>query len=293
MNQVKVLPRPGVLVAVALALGLWALNAAGQQHRLDPAQVKGPDACGECHEKSILAWRETHHSKTFKDLPRNDKAREIADKLGVKRIKNDSQCVSCHFTSALVKGETEPQAIAGITCESCHGAGLGYMTVHSDFGGKDVKAKDETPAHKKERWEKAEAKGIIRPSNLYALAQNCYQCHTVPNEKLVNVGGHKAGSDFELVAWSQGEVRHNLWYADGKQNKEASVDRRRVMYVVGQALDLEYALRGVAKATAKDNYAVAMAQRAKKAALGIKRSPTRVSRHPKSRRSSRSPARRT
>ena len=138
MNQVKVLPRPGVLVAVALALGLWALNAAGQQHRLDPAQVKGPDACGECHEKSILAWRETHHSKTFKDLPRNDKAREIADKLGVKRIKNDSQCVSCHFTSAMVKGETEPQAIAGITCESCHGAGLGYMGVHSDFGGKDV-----------------------------------------------------------------------------------------------------------------------------------------------------------
>ena len=36
-----------------------------------------------------------------------------------------------------------------------------------------------------------------------------------------------------------------------------------MMYVVGQALDLEFALRGVAKATEKADYAVAMAKRAK------------------------------
>ncbi|MEP6656896.1 MAG: cytochrome c family protein [Betaproteobacteria bacterium] len=271
MNYTESFHCAGVRAVVALAMGVWAVSVAGQQFRLDPTQVKGPEACGECHEKNLFAWRETHHSKTFKDLPRSDKAREIADKLGIKRVKNDSECVSCHFTSGVAKGETEPQAIAGISCESCHAAGLGYIDVHSDYGGKDVKAKDETPAHRKARWEKAEARGIIRPGNLYALAQNCYQCHTVPNEKLVNVGGHAAGSDFELVAWSQGEVRHNLWYTDGKQNKEATPERRRLMYVVGQALDLEYALRGVDKATAKDNYAVAMAQRAKKAALGIKK----------------------
>jgi hypothetical protein len=38
-----------------------------------------------------------------------------------------------------------------------------------------------------------------------------------------------------------------------------------MMYIVGQALDLEYALRGVAKATEKAKYAVAMAKRAKRA----------------------------
>ena len=270
MNRFTIFRQAGVGVA-ALSLGLWALNVSGQQFHIDPTKVKGPDACGECHDKNLFAWRESHHSKTFKDMPRSDKAREIADKLGIKRIKSESDCVSCHFTSAMVKGETDPQAIAGITCESCHAAGLAYMDGHGDFGGKDAKAKDEAPAHKKARWEKAEAGGMIRPINLYALAQNCYQCHTVPNEKLVNRGGHPAGSDFELVAWSQGEVRHNLWYTDGKQNKEATTERRRLMYVVGQALDLEYALRGVAKATAKDNYAVAMAQRAKKAALGMKK----------------------
>ena len=35
------------------------------------------------------------------------------------------------------------------------------------------------------------------------------------------------------------------------------------MYILGQTLDLEFALRGVAKATEKANYAVAMAKRAK------------------------------
>ncbi|MEO6624031.1 MAG: cytochrome c family protein [Burkholderiaceae bacterium] len=271
MNYGKNLRRVGVWVVAALSMGLWTLQVSAQTLHLDPKLVKGPDACGECHEKSLAAWRDTHHSKTFKDLPRNDKAREIADKLGVKRLKNDSECVSCHFTSATVKGESAPQAIAGITCESCHGAGVNYMAGHGDYGGKDAKAKDEAPAHKKARLDKADAAGMIRPGNLYALAQNCYQCHTVPNEKLVNTGGHPAGSDFELVAWSQGEVRHNVWYSDGKVNKEAALERRRVMYVIGQALDLEYALRGVAKATAKEKYAVAMAQRAQKAALSIKK----------------------
>ena len=38
----------------------------------------------------------------------------------------------------------------------------------------------------------------------------------VPEERLVNVGGHTAGSAFELVSWSQGEVRHNLQKSAGK-----------------------------------------------------------------------------
>ena len=85
----------------------------------------------------------------------------------------------------------------------------------------------------------------------------------MPNEELVNVGGHAAGSAFELVAWSQGEVRHNVWYS--KSNDEAPIERRRMMFLTGQMLDLEYALRGVAKATEKKTYAVKMAKRASNA----------------------------
>ena len=110
---------------------------------------------------------------------------------------------------------------------------------------------------------------MIRPGNLYQLAKNCYSCHTVPNEKLVNVGGHVAGSKFELVRWTQGEVRHNLWYSD--DNIEASLEKRRMFYILGKMVDYEYTLRGVAKATKKAGYAIAMAKRSKRALAFLKK----------------------
>ncbi len=235
--------------------------------RLDPNKVKGVDACGECHKETVKAWKQTHHSKTFSEMPRSDEAREIADKMGIKRIKSESDCLTCHFTVATKKGKEKP--ISGISCESCHSAGSEWIDVHSDFGGKDIKAENEVPEHKVKRYKESDAAGMIRPNNLYSLAENCYSCHTVPNEKLVNVGGHTAGSKFELIRWTQGEVRHNLWYSD--DNTEASKNRRRMFYIVGKMLDLEYALRGVAKATVKEKYALAMAKRAKRALAFLKK----------------------
>jgi hypothetical protein len=254
----------GLALFGALMLGSAVVQA--QQLHLDPAKVMGPDACGECHKSSVEAWKGSHHFSTFKTLPRQKEARAIADKMGLKRIKAGSDCLSCHFTSAMVKGKPKP--IAGIACESCHGAGRDWIKVHSDFGGKGVKAENEDPAHRVKRYRGSEEAGMIRPGKLYQVAKNCFGCHTVPNEKLVNVGGHAAGSKIELVAWSQGEVRHNVWYS--KENGVSPIERLRMIYLVGRALDLEYALRGVAKATKKADYAVKMAKRAKKARKRIK-----------------------
>ena len=80
---------------------------------------------------------------------------------------------------------------------------------------------------------------MIRPSSLYRLAKNCYSCHVVPQEDLVNKGGHPAGSAFELVSWSQGEVRHNTWHSKGKENVPASAARKRMLYLVGLGVELE------------------------------------------------------
>jgi hypothetical protein len=241
--------------------------AASNDLKRDPTEIRGPDACGECHKNSVELWKTTHHATTFQNLPRSDEAKKIAKAMGIRRIKNESDCLSCHFTSAEVDGKIKP--IAGITCESCHGAGKNWIDVHSDFGGKGVTAENEDLDHKKTRNETSVAAGFIQPANLYRVAENCYQCHTVPNEKLVNVGGHPAGSKFELVAWTQGEVRHNVWYT--KDNNFTTISRQRLMYVVGQVLDLEFALRGVAIATEKAKYAVAMAKRAKRAEKKIQK----------------------
>ncbi len=252
-----------LVVGCGLAFGLLsapgaAVAQSSAMHRIDPALVQGPDACGECHKTSVLAWKETQHAKTFKELPRRKKAKAITKAMGIKRIKAESACLTCHFTSAMVKGKVKP--IAGISCESCHGGGKDWIKGHQDYGGKGVTKESESPDHRTKRFADAEAAGMIRPVRLYSVAANCYGCHTVPNEKLVNVGGHPAGSKFELVSWTQGEVRHNVWYS--KSNDEASAERKRMMYIVGRALDLEFALRGVAKATQKKKYAVSMARRA-------------------------------
>lgn len=222
----------------------------------DLLNIVGPDECGECHKAEVHVWRETRHSKTFKVLTRKKRAREIAGNMGIRRVKKAKACVTCHFTFGYSKNKVK--AIAGISCESCHGPAKDWLKVHGDYGGKNVTREQETPKHKAKRLAAIRNSGMIRPGDLYRLAANCYQCHVVSNEKLVNVGGHGPGDDgFELVSWSLGEVRHKFLRSEGKENEEVSPERKRLLYVVGKALDLEYGLRALAKVTKKGKYATA------------------------------------
>ena len=227
----------------------------------DPVKTLGPNACGECHKQEVEAWKETHHFKTFREMPRNIEANKIAEKMGVRRIKSESLCLNCHFTVQQKGSKEEP--VSGISCESCHGAGKDWIKVHSGFSGK--KEKTETRAEEQARWKLADSKGMIRPQSLYQLTKNCYSCHVVPEEDLVNKGGHRAGSAFEMVSWSQGEVLHNTWYSKGKENVPADAPRKRMLYLIGLGVELETALRAVGKATVREPYAFEMAKRADRA----------------------------
>ena len=248
-------------LSLLVIFGMVLAWPAAAQNVMDHTKIVGPDECGECHKETVALWKQTHHFKTFREMPKRKEASEIAKKMGLKRIKAGSICLDCHFTTTQAGDKRD--AIAGISCESCHGPAKGYLKRHSEFSGK--KKNTESDAEKAKRWADSEAAGLIRPKDLYALAKNCYGCHTVPQEELVNKGGHPAGSPFELVSWTQGEVRHNVWYTEGKSNPEASAERKRMLYVVGLAVELETALRAVGKATAKADYAVKMAKRAKRA----------------------------
>lgn len=219
-------------------------------YRADPAKIQGAENCAECHAPMVEAWKLTHHYSTYLTTHQGDPAKQIMSKLGVRRMKSESACVKCHYTSQLAEGSIK--AISGISCESCHAAGTDWNKAHSDMNDPD-------------RLAKAEKLGLIRPGNFYAVAANCFSCHTVPDEKLVNDGGHKAGSELELVAWIQGEVRHNLHKSNGKTNEDTPPNAKRMLYIVGRALDLEYGLRGLAKATQAGAYADAMTQRVKTA----------------------------
>lgn len=253
--------------ALLSALLLCATAVPSLARAPDSHEVVGAGECAECHKQETEIWKGTHHYKTFSRLPRKKLATKIAKAMGFKRIKAGSICLTCHFTSKVTNDKAKP--VAGISCESCHGPAKSWVKRHSEYSGK--KKETETPTQAKKRWADAEAAGMIRPRLTYALTKNCYSCHVVPEEKLVNQGGHPAGSPFEVVSWSQGEVRHNTWHNNAKENREAGAERKRMLYTLGTAAELEAALQAMAKATTRGRYGVTMAKRAEIAKLRMRR----------------------
>ncbi|QDT70228.1 Perchlorate reductase subunit gamma precursor [Planctomycetes bacterium MalM25] len=246
----------------ALALA-WCAACAGAQppggDDLDPAKVLGSDACKKCHAPEIAQWERTPHAMTIDTLHRKPEAKAIADRLGLRSVKRNDTCVRCHYTPKLVRGR--PRIDSGVSCESCHGASQDWVELHAEYGP-GVTRETEAPDARQRRRLASIAAGMNNPSNLYLIARQCLDCHTTPDEKLVDVGGHSAGSrDFELVSWSQGMVRHNFVRGNGA-NAPSALPRVRVMHVVGVMTDLEYSLRAVAKATTGGVFAKAAAQRA-------------------------------
>ena len=236
------------LLVAAVLFGFGVPAAAEQENfRLlgpvyDVDAIMGPKACAECHKTTAQVWELSLHHTLIKKSHRTKEGRAFAKKLGVKRIKDpEGLCASCHYT--VQKAKKRPKVIAGISCETCHGAARDWIKVHSEFSGK--KEEQESPEEEEARWAKSEEAGMIRPRNLYALASNCFSCHSTANERLINVGGHPTGGDFELLSWTMGEVRHNVWYT--KPNDEAPPERRRMMYLAGLSLTLATSLAALAE----------------------------------------------
>ena len=278
-------------LACGLLCILWcpALLASGPEQAAGPSGDRGDDAfraslehaaartvlparCRECHAAEFDAWRATGHAAGFDTLHRTERAKEIAGKLGLRLIRRGTEvatpaCLGCHYTPVLRRGRL--RAGAGVTCESCHGPARAWIAVHSSYGVPEADfqqaARLETAAHRQRRIADSTATGMRQSAQIYELAATCFGCHTVPNEQIVNRGGHSTGSaDFELVAWS-GRIRHNFLESfktgDGRTNAERSRASKRILYVVGRALAAEYALRGVAAATGNDLYFVALCDR--------------------------------
>lgn len=240
--------------------------------RIDPGKVMRAESCGECHTSEFEVWKATPHATGFKTLHRRPRATEIAGKLGFRLIKRQSFCFSCHYTPE-IDGDSI-RVVSGVSCESCHGAGLDWINIHNNYGSAQDH-RSETAEHRRSRIERSRAAGMRRPSDLYPVVANCFSCHTVPNEQLVNVGGHSTGSStFEFVEWSQGKIRHNFLESSLRGgepvNAKRSLERKRPMYVVGRGLDLEYSLRGMAEAKETGIYSRSMSRRVRSALAEVR-----------------------
>ncbi len=248
------------------------------QEKARAIQTVGPqkveNSCASCHELEAEAWRHSRHYIGFSDRHRSDRAKEVLRNLGQRSMKRGTatnNCRQCHYTSVLQRDRLSPTW--GVSCESCHEPAAEWIDVHNKAEGAENgttiewgEGRAETVEQRTARMKAAEAKGMVHAGMLYDIATNCLECHAVPNESIVNDGGHRAGSDFDLVAWTQGEVRHNFLSSAGAPanpwNRAAPPERRRMMYIVGALADLEYSLRNLSNVEQKGGaFHLAMVER--------------------------------
>jgi len=270
-------PRWIVLIALVLCSAASAADWDIAQD-IDPNKVVGHKACAECHQSEIAAWEKSAHATQSWSLLEKGEAQKIAERLDVGDATSDQRCTTCHGTQQ--KGDN----LKAVSCESCHGAAggeSGWLEVHNFFGA-DLDPKDRTSREKEteedyhKRLADCDRLGMRRSDNLYALAKNCIECHTVPNETLVNEGQHPTETKaFEVVEFSQGEVRHNfqlnqaenaaaptLWTdARFATDDRSAAGRRSLMYVVGQLAACEVSLRSRATATGRGKFLTATNKR--------------------------------
>lgn len=123
--------RTVLVVAVAVAiLGLGALAASAA-----PTYI-GAEKCKMCHKVQYESWAQTKHAKATESAKAS------------KEWKFETACLTCHATN-------KDEAMAGVQCEACHGAGSEYKTLSVM---KDVA--------------KAKAAGLMIPAQ-----ETCNGCH--------------------------------------------------------------------------------------------------------------------
>lgn len=250
-----VFPDAARLLCVVLFLAAQPLAATPA-----PEKVLGPAACAECHPNEIEAWKTSKHFKSLRLLHQTPEAAQITTKLGLQPMKTEQTCMACHYL--MKEGPSGPEIAAAVACESCHGASADWAKTHGDYGV-GAKKETETAEHRATRRAEAILQGLVNADDIYGLGRNCYGCHAGHDEKLVNTGGHTPGTaGFNLLTWTQGEVRHNLLGDEHRGNPEATPENKRRLLAVGWILEAEYSFRATARATEKATFGVTYARRA-------------------------------
>lgn len=224
----------GVMVAAMLS------SVAGAE----PFMV-GAQKCADCHKAETAVWEASKHATSFKDIHRKPEVKDIIAAVGGNtNMRRNEVCTACHFSNTQASASAAPSATSGPSCESCHGKASEWLAIHNDYGP-GTKRETESPAHKAERIRKATAAGMIWPSKLYDVAENCLACHgmgraDVSAETIAKMvaAGHPAGTSFELVRYSQGTVRHRFYPPDVTKNAQMSIGELTRVFLTGHAAAL-------------------------------------------------------
>jgi hypothetical protein len=162
------------------------LLAAARPASAQPHQTIGKAKCVNCHDhEAEKLWSEkkdgpppNNHLNALRQLEA-PKAAVFAKAIGLADPYDPKgSCAACHGT--ILKGTV----VDGITCESCHGPGSGYVDVHQQKGA----------------YRQAVAAGLADTvKNPDAWAPMCTKCHVLSDSALIQAG-HPSGDDFDLGA---------------------------------------------------------------------------------------------
>lgn len=131
------------------------MSAMGQEPLAKPPKDQtyiGSKQCAACHLDQFLVWKGTKHAKSFDILPA--------------KYQTDSSCLKCHST-----GHGEPTgykdvstaALAGTSCEACHGPGNKHAEIAKQFANQKLSKEQEL---------------YVRSTIPLVLEGNaCIQCH--------------------------------------------------------------------------------------------------------------------
>ena len=138
-------------------------HLAGAAEPVPPADQTfiGVNKCSSCHFDKFSDWKKQQdkHAKAFDILPAASKT--------------DPNCLSCHstgFGQASGFKTVADKALAGVTCEACHGPGSKHEEIAKPFATKKQKS--------------AEEEKIARDSIYLMLPENvCVTCHSARAHK--------------------------------------------------------------------------------------------------------------
>jgi cytochrome c554/c'-like protein len=217
-----------VVLLVAMAGAVGGLTA-----RAAPFN-QGEAKCDNCHKAEDAVWKKTKHATSFREIHRKPAVKGIiAAAGGDANMRRNEVCTTCHYTMVSAGPGKPPTAGTGTSCEGCHGASSDWLPLHN------------STAPKPERVKKTMEAGMVRPENLYDIAQNCLGCHELARPgiapetfaKMIDAG-HPAGTDFELVSHLEGTVRHRFYPPDTSKNKEMTEPEKARVFIVGHAAAL-------------------------------------------------------
>ena len=208
---------------------------------------KGSEFCIRCHRSeqgewsdtaTTAAWRYDAHSRSHLALlPENPRTRAIEAALRI-RAADTASCVACHTHPAAEPAAEEetPLVHAGISCETCHGAGSAYFEPHLEKRWRFL-----SPAEK-------QALGMHDLRSPAQKAENCLSCHLgdVASGRVVShamyAAGHPPLPAFEMEAYSRALEPH--WKRVWEKSPRVQADAARAGYHTETASVSQRALIG-------------------------------------------------